>query len=45
MPLDKAAHVGYIESKQAGSHDFEYWVTEHLYISGLFWGLNTTVSM
>eukprot|EP00013_Stygamoeba_regulata_P027592 CAMPEP_0177656012 /NCGR_PEP_ID=MMETSP0447-20121125/15305_1 /TAXON_ID=0 /ORGANISM="Stygamoeba regulata, Strain BSH-02190019" /LENGTH=336 /DNA_ID=CAMNT_0019160033 /DNA_START=187 /DNA_END=1197 /DNA_ORIENTATION=+ len=38
--LYREAHVSYINSCNSNKEDFAYWVTEHLRISGFYWGLS-----
>lgn len=35
------AHVEYIKSLHKKSDELEYWLTEHLRLNGLYWGLNS----
>ena len=37
--LQVAAHVKYIQSLDKRKDEYEYWLTEHLRLNGLFWGL------
>lgn len=32
-------HVKYIQSLDTRQEDLEYWLTEHLRVNGLYWGL------
>ncbi|CAI6341696.1 unnamed protein product [Periconia digitata] len=32
-------HVSYIQSLDSRKHELEYWLTEHLRLNGLYWGL------
>lgn len=34
-----AAHVKYIQSLDTKKDEYEYWLTEHLRLNGLYWGL------
>lgn len=34
-----AQHVAYIRSLDERKEDLEYWLTEHLRVNGLYWGL------
>mmetsp|Transcript_10215 Transcript_10215/g.15396 ORF Transcript_10215/g.15396 Transcript_10215/m.15396 type:complete len:323 (+) Transcript_10215:412-1380(+) len=37
-PLHREAHEKFIASYDKSDQDFEYWVTEHLRVSGYYWG-------
>lgn len=37
--LAKEKHVKYIESLDKKQNDYEYWLSEHLRINGVYWGL------
>ena len=37
--LAVAAHVKYIQSLDTRKDQYEYWLTEHLRLNGLYWGL------
>jgi len=39
LQLVTAAHVKYIQSLDTRKDDYEYWLTEHLRLNGLYWGL------
>lgn len=39
LQLVTSAHVKYIQSLDTRKDEFEYWVTEHLRLNGLYWGL------
>jgi geranylgeranyl transferase type-2 subunit beta len=39
LQLATAAHVKYIQSLDTKKDEYEYWLTEHLRINGLYWGL------
>jgi len=39
LQLFTAAHVKYIKSLDSKKDDYEYWLTEHLRLNGLYWGL------
>lgn len=34
-----SAHVRYIQSLDTRKDEYEYWLTEHLRLNGLYWGL------
>jgi geranylgeranyl transferase type-2 subunit beta len=34
-------HVKYIQSLNTKQDDLEYWLSEHLRVQGIYWGLNT----
>jgi geranylgeranyl transferase type-2 subunit beta len=38
--LNRQLHVDYIESFDKKKEDFQYWVTEHLRVSGYYWGFS-----
>lgn len=40
LRLATAAHVKYIQSLDTKRDEYEYWLTEHLRLNGLYWGLN-----
>ncbi|KAI2633815.1 geranylgerany transferase type II beta subunit [Hypomontagnella submonticulosa] len=40
LQLATAAHVKYIQSLDTKKDEYEYWLTEHLRLNGLYWGLN-----
>ncbi|KAI1651910.1 geranylgerany transferase type II beta subunit [Daldinia loculata] len=39
LQLAAAAHVKYIQSLDTKKDEYEYWLTEHLRLNGLYWGL------
>ncbi|KAI0146686.1 prenyltransferase and squalene oxidase [Pestalotiopsis sp. NC0098] len=39
LQLATAAHVKYIQSLDTKKDEYEYWLTEHLRMNGLYWGL------
>ncbi|KAI0910520.1 terpenoid cyclases/protein prenyltransferase alpha-alpha toroid [Ustulina deusta] len=39
LQLATARHVTYIQSLDARKDEYEYWLTEHLRLNGLYWGL------
>ncbi|KAH8676093.1 terpenoid cyclases/protein prenyltransferase alpha-alpha toroid [Xylariales sp. PMI_506] len=39
LQLATAAHVKYIQSLDTRKDEYEYWLTEHLRMNGLYWGL------
>ncbi|KAH9888278.1 terpenoid cyclases/protein prenyltransferase alpha-alpha toroid [Xylariomycetidae sp. FL2044] len=39
LQLAAAAHVRYIQSLDTRKDEYEYWLTEHLRLNGLYWGL------
>lgn len=39
LRLATAAHVKYIQSLDTKKDEYEYWLTEHLRMNGLYWGL------
>lgn len=39
LQLATAAHVKYVQSLDTMRDQYEYWLTEHLRLSGLYWGL------
>jgi geranylgeranyl transferase type-2 subunit beta len=39
LQLATAAHVSYIQSLDTRKDEYEYWLTEHLRLNGLYWGL------
>lgn len=39
LQLATSAHVSYIQSLDARKDEYEYWLTEHLRLNGLYWGL------
>ena len=39
LQLATAAHVKYIQSLDARKDEYDYWLTEHLRLNGLYWGL------
>ncbi|KAJ2894868.1 Geranylgeranyl transferase type-2 subunit beta [Zalerion maritima] len=39
MELATAAHVKYIQSLDTKKDEYDYWLTEHLRLNGLYWGL------
>jgi geranylgeranyl transferase type-2 subunit beta len=39
LQLATAAHVKYIQSLDTHKDDYNYWLTEHLRLNGLYWGL------
>ncbi len=39
VELATAAHVKYIQSLDSKKDEYEYWLTEHLRLNGLYWGL------
>ncbi|KAK0624687.1 terpenoid cyclases/protein prenyltransferase alpha-alpha toroid [Bombardia bombarda] len=41
LQLATTAHVKYIQSLDARKDDYDYWLTEHLRLNGLYWGLTS----
>ncbi|AGO12098.1 AaceriAEL268Wp [[Ashbya] aceris (nom. inval.)] len=39
MKLLKDKHISYIKSLDKKHEDYEYWLTEHLRLNGIYWGL------
>ncbi|KAF3016180.1 hypothetical protein E8E14_010401 [Neopestalotiopsis sp. 37M] len=39
LQVSTAAHVKYIQSLDTKKDEYEYWLTEHLRMNGLYWGL------
>lgn len=39
LQLATAAHVKYIQSLDTRKDEYDYWLTEHLRLNGLYWGL------
>ncbi|KAI5866557.1 terpenoid cyclases/protein prenyltransferase alpha-alpha toroid [Durotheca rogersii] len=39
LQLATTAHVKYIQSLDTRKDEYEYWLTEHLRLNGLYWGL------
>ena len=39
LQLAVSAHVSYIQSLDTRRDELEYWLTEHLRLNGLYWGL------
>jgi geranylgeranyl transferase type-2 subunit beta len=39
LQLTAAAHVRYIQSLDTRRDDYSYWLTEHLRLNGVYWGL------
>jgi len=39
LQLATEAHVKYIQSLDTRKDDYEYWLTEHLRLNGVYWGL------
>lgn len=39
MRLYKEEHIRYIKSLDSKKQDYEYWLSEHLRINGMYWGL------
>ena len=39
LKLVTAAHVKYIQSLDTRKDEYDYWLTEHLRLNGLYWGL------
>ncbi|CEP64678.1 Rab geranylgeranyltransferase BET2 LALA0_S13e00474g [Lachancea lanzarotensis] len=37
--LDKESHIRYIASLDSKRDDYEYWLSEHLRLNGVYWGL------
>ena len=40
LSLNAAKHGEYVEALDRQTESFEYWVTEHIRISGAYWGLS-----
>lgn len=38
--LATEAHVKYVQSLDSKTDEFDYWLTEHLRLNGVYWGLN-----
>ena len=41
LQLATEKHVKYIQSLDTRKDEYDYWLTEHLRLNGLYWGLNT----
>ncbi|KAK4140310.1 terpenoid cyclases/protein prenyltransferase alpha-alpha toroid [Dichotomopilus funicola] len=41
LRLVKSAHVTYIQSLDSRKDEYDYWLTEHLRLNGLYWGLTS----
>jgi geranylgeranyl transferase type-2 subunit beta len=39
LQLATSAHVKYIQSLDTRKDEYDYWLTEHLRLNGLYWGL------
>ena len=39
LQLAASAHVKYIQSLDSRKDEYDYWLTEHLRLNGLYWGL------
>jgi len=39
LQLATAAHVKYVQALDTRRGDYDYWLTEHLRLNGLYWGL------
>jgi geranylgeranyl transferase type-2 subunit beta len=39
LQLAASAHVKYIQSLDTRKDEYDYWLTEHLRLNGLYWGL------
>ncbi|AMD20392.1 HDL352Cp [Eremothecium sinecaudum] len=39
MHLYKEKHIKYVQSLDKKKEDYEYWLTEHLRLNGIYWGL------
>ncbi len=39
LQLVTSAHVKYIQSLDTRKDEYDYWLTEHLRLNGLYWGL------
>ncbi|KAM3165270.1 Geranylgeranyl transferase type-2 subunit beta [Lachancea thermotolerans] len=39
LKLNKESHVSYIKSLDSKRQDYEYWLSEHLRLNGVYWGL------
>jgi geranylgeranyl transferase type-2 subunit beta len=39
LQLATAAHVKYVQSLDTKKDEYDYWLTEHLRMNGLYWGL------
>lgn len=39
LKLATSAHVKYIQSLDTRKDEYDYWLTEHLRLNGLYWGL------
>lgn len=39
LQLAAASHVRYIQSLDTRRDEYDYWLTEHLRLNGLYWGL------
>jgi geranylgeranyl transferase type-2 subunit beta len=39
LQLATAAHVRYIQSLDTKKDEYDYWLTEHLRLNGVYWGL------
>ena len=44
-PLKRERHVAYVESLDSKKESVAYWVTEHLRMSGVYWGLSAMALM
>jgi sugar/nucleoside kinase (ribokinase family) len=43
LRLATHAHVKYIQSLDTRKEDYDYWLTEHLRLNGVYWGLGLDV--
>lgn len=41
LKLVSEAHVKYIQSLDTRKDEYDYWLTEHLRLNGLYWGLTS----
>jgi geranylgeranyl transferase type-2 subunit beta len=41
LQLATSAHVKYIQSLDTRKDQYDYWLTEHLRLNGLYWGLTS----
>ena len=39
LKLHKDRHISYIKSLDSKKQDYEYWLSEHLRLNGVYWGL------
>lgn len=42
LTLHVAQHIAYIQALDTRKDEYEYWLTEHLRLNGLYWGLTAS---